>query len=144
MGKAPAFKYPNCVIHFDATYFLMATGHLTVGEIGNFIRNLIKECQRGNFTYALSFPFVTKVEKGYSKRKYIPVQIRRKILSFGKCQNCGRVDNLTLDHIIPISQGGTDNHKNLQCLCWRCNRKKGPEKNGKGPRISVLCEGLVK
>lgn len=144
MGKAPAFQYPNCVIHLDATYFLMATGGLDVGELGNFVRNLIKECQRGNFYYALSFPFITKVEKGYSKRKYIPIQIKRKILSFGKCQNCGRVDNLTVDHIIPLSQSGTDDPKNLQCLCWRCNRQKGPEKNGEKPSFSVLCQGLVK
>ena len=130
MGKPPTFQYPNCVIHFDATYFLMATGHLTVEEIGNFIRNLFKQCRRGNFTHTLSFPFVIRIKKGYSKRKYIPVQIKREILSFGKCQNCGRIDNLTIDHITPISKGGTDDLVNLQCLCRHCNRRKGPEKNG--------------
>ena len=128
MGQAPVF--PNCVIHFNSNYFLMATGHLSIDEIGNFIRNLVRECQSGNFKYALSFPFVERIEKGYLKRKYIPIQIKRKILSFGKCQNCGRVDNLTIDHIIPISKRGTDNPENLQCLCRRCNRRKGPEKNG--------------
>ena len=39
-------------------------------HLGNFVRNLFKECQRGNFDYALSFPFIKRVEKGYSKRKW--------------------------------------------------------------------------
>lgn len=33
---------------------------------------------------------------------------------------------LEADHIQPVAQGGSgDNVDNLQCLCWRCNRKKG-------------------
>ena len=32
---------------------------------------------------------------------------------------------LEVDHIIPISKGGTTTASNLQTLCWRCNREKG-------------------
>ena len=33
---------------------------------------------------------------------------------------------LEADHIQSVAQGGTgDDVDNLQCLCWRCNRKKG-------------------
>lgn len=32
---------------------------------------------------------------------------------------------LEIDHIIPISKGGMSVEKNLQCLCWKCNRSKG-------------------
>jgi len=32
---------------------------------------------------------------------------------------------LTVDHIIPKSKGGTDDLDNKQCLCFRCNNKKG-------------------
>ncbi|HEX5842416.1 MAG TPA: HNH endonuclease signature motif containing protein, partial [Pseudomonas sp.] len=47
------------------------------------------------------------------------------------CQQCGvsvaEEPNLLIeiDHVIPISKGGTTNEDNLQALCWRCNRKKG-------------------
>lgn len=47
------------------------------------------------------------------------------------CQQCGisvrDEPNLLIeiDHIIPISKGGTTVEDNLQALCWRCNRTKG-------------------
>ncbi len=42
-----------------------------------------------------------------------------------KCVNCGITENLTIDHIKPVSKGGTDNFKNLQILCGSCNSSKG-------------------
>ena len=44
---------------------------------------------------------------------------------------CGLGDYLLLetDHIQSVAQGGTGRDiDNLQCLCWRCNRKKGGRK----------------
>lgn len=47
------------------------------------------------------------------------------------CQKCGanihEEKNLLLeiDHIMPLSKGGTSIESNLQTLCWRCNRTKG-------------------
>lgn len=32
---------------------------------------------------------------------------------------------LEIDHIVPLSKGGITSEKNLQTLCWRCNRSKG-------------------
>lgn len=32
---------------------------------------------------------------------------------------------LEVDHIVPVSKGGTSEPENLQTLCWRCNRTKG-------------------
>ena len=42
------------------------------------------------------------------------------------CDGLGDYLLLEADHIRSVSQGGTGRDiDNLQCLCWRCNRKKG-------------------
>lgn len=46
----------------------------------------------------------------------------------GFCNGCKdhfKIRNLTVDHIMPQSQGGTDHPKNLQLLCQTCNSTKG-------------------
>ena len=39
--------------------------------------------------------------------------------------DCGETQNLTIDHIIPLSRGGTDELANLRFLCRRHNSEKG-------------------
>lgn len=41
------------------------------------------------------------------------------------CVYCGREDNLTLDHIIPRSQGGSNDARNVAVACGSCNSSKG-------------------
>ena len=43
----------------------------------------------------------------------------------GKCLCCSTTDDLTVDHIIPISKGGDSSYYNLQTLCNSCNSIKG-------------------
>ncbi len=46
----------------------------------------------------------------------------------GDCNGCNvhfKPQNLTVDHIIPKSKGGTDHLVNLQLLCGHCNSVKG-------------------
>lgn len=38
---------------------------------------------------------------------------------------CGEAADLTIDHIIPLSRGGTDDLANLRFLCAPCNSRKG-------------------
>lgn len=42
-----------------------------------------------------------------------------------QCIECGTVEDLTIDHITPLSKGGTDNLENLRLLCRPHNSKKG-------------------
>ncbi|MCX8111634.1 MAG: HNH endonuclease [Bacteroidia bacterium] len=42
-----------------------------------------------------------------------------------RCAYCGTSHNLTIDHVIPRSQGGDDSWENLVTACESCNRRKG-------------------
>jgi 5-methylcytosine-specific restriction endonuclease McrA len=34
-----------------------------------------------------------------------------------KCAICGSIDDLTIDHLVPLSKGGSDDLPNLRILC---------------------------
>ena len=59
------------------------------------------------------------------KRKifYISKKELKKIYS-SNCVICNSKDNIQVDHIIPLSRGGTHSIGNLQPLCRSCNCKK--------------------
>ena len=52
---------------------------------------------------------------------------RKRILDRFKnrCANCKSVENLQIDHIIPVCRGGREDEDNMQVLCRKCNLKKG-------------------
>ncbi len=56
----------------------------------------------------------------------IGVQIRIQIYERdGGCLVCGCTDDLTIDHILPLSKGGGNSGDNYQTLCKKCNSEKG-------------------
>ena len=62
-------------------------------------------------------------------RIYLPSAVRKYVFERDKnqCQSCGKQygeTSLTIDHIIPLSRGGSNDISNLQTLCFSCNRKK--------------------
>ena len=42
-----------------------------------------------------------------------------------ECVYCGSKKDLTLDHVIPKSKGGSNEWTNLVTSCFKCNLKKG-------------------
>ena len=60
------------------------------------------------------------------KRRSVPWGRRRDIyIRDGyQCLRCGSKDQLTIDHIVPVVKGGTNDFDNLQTLCRSCNCQK--------------------
>jgi len=40
-----------------------------------------------------------------------------------RCSNCETTKDLTINHKKPLSQGGTNDPKNLEILCEKCHRQ---------------------
>lgn len=58
-------------------------------------------------------------------KKIEPLGFKKK-----RCRYCRDTENLTIDHKIPKIKGGSNNIKNLQCLCRRCNTIKSSLSHG--------------
>lgn len=60
-----------------------------------------------------------------------------------RCLQCGRRENLTLDHIVPWSAGGSDDVDNLRTLCWTCNEYRSnfhqPDENWRPLPVTFHC-----
>lgn len=108
----------------------------------NYYKDLKKLRSRNHFVFDLSTNSLTfvidllgeyfKSKRHQRDRKSIRLQfnlIRNKVFKIlhkkhKSCMHCGRSDKLSIDHIIPIYHGGTNNLSNLQILCSSCNSKK--------------------
>lgn len=54
------------------------------------------------------------------------------------CPGLGDYLLLETDHIRSVKRGGSGNDiDNLQCLCWRCNRKKGGNKTNRDVKEEI-------
>lgn len=87
-------------------------------------------------TYSFPLPSVIRLSR-YIKIPLKKIELSRKNIlrrDNHQCQYCGTYStNLTVDHIIPKSRGGTDSWDNLVAACIACNNKKGnqtPEEAG--------------
>lgn len=63
------------------------------------------------------------------ERKVFSMEMRNNVYekTKGKCALCGKIvrfDLFTIDHIIPLAKGGTNDIENLQCTCKHCNAMK--------------------
>ena len=75
-------------------------------------------------------PIDYQKKENKNKRDNISPSVRHRILKRDRhtCQGCGaRAPDVELevDHVIPVSKGGTDDDSNLKTLCKECNIGKG-------------------
>ncbi len=77
---------------------------------------------------------------GYDKLPKQTVKFNRRNIfarDNNQCQYCGKrfaTTELSLDHIVPRSQGGQSTWDNIVCACLRCNVRKG----GRTPREASM------
>ncbi len=75
--------------------------------------------------------------------KRIPTRLREELIkqSGGRCALCGRDSQfLAIDHIMPLSLGGSDSLDNLQVLCASCNVRKADKPPSEFPRLQQEVE----
>jgi 5-methylcytosine-specific restriction endonuclease McrA len=81
----------------------------------------------------------------YDKLPKATVKFNRKNIfarDKSRCQYCGKkvpTSELSLDHVIPRTQGGTSSWENIVCACTNCNKHKGgrrPEEAG----MKLICK----
>lgn len=71
-------------------------------------------------------PITKTPRRCFTSKERSEIYIRDK----GRCGICGEfipLNEFTIDHIIPISKGGTYDYDNLQCCCFKCNQLKSNE-----------------
>lgn len=81
------------------------------------------------WVYKLNHPeilYSQLTKRNPKRREYLPLQVRYNILVRDKfkCKICGISSDkamLHIDHIIPVSKGGTNDFNNLRTLCAFCN-----------------------
>ncbi|MBC7783227.1 MAG: HNH endonuclease [Burkholderiales bacterium] len=80
--------------------------------------------------FAMAVPKIIRL-LGYDKLPRQDVKFNRRNIfarDSNRCQYCGKkfsTIDLSLDHVIPRSQGGKSTWDNIVCCCIKCNVKKG-------------------
>jgi len=94
--------------------------------------------------YQLQAPRVIRLPRCESRPRHSMRFNRRNIFArdANRCQYCGQhfsTGELSLDHVIPKSQGGPTVWENIVCACVRCNVRKGG-RTPKEARMHLVCQ----
>ena len=109
--------------HWDEVITPFATEEMAPNRnIIEAARHIAEEKQR-RIDKAAKKPIVKRRRRAYNaKRDQLMLALIER--DGYQCATCGTSDNITIDHITPLSRGGSDDLDNLQLLCQSCNSKK--------------------
>lgn len=118
-SKIVSYKFSNGLI---SNYIFFSSNGSLLNEIT--LNALIKKVEE-EIKEIISYKTIRK----NNKRNPIDSRLRHEVFKRDgyKCKECGATKEektLHCDHIIPVSQGGTDEMDNLQTLCSDCNLAK--------------------
>ena len=58
------------------------------------------------------------------------------------CQACGRVtEDGEVDHVVPLSKGGSDGDDNCRWTCIPCHAEKSARESGGKPKVAIGIDG---
>jgi 5-methylcytosine-specific restriction endonuclease McrA len=126
----------NSVVVFSTNYLPMARINIR-RAIGLLICGRAEplDLQDSKLVWVLHSPSVTievphhiRLKSTTTERLWkLPSVSRRELLRRDghRCQYCGSAKQLTIDHVIPRSKGGTHTWDNVTIACETCNHKKG-------------------
>jgi len=104
-------------------------GIVLQSESGSIIKIFFEDIELESI-FPLEFAKKENKNKDKESRDPISPKLRWEVLKRDKyvCQYCGACGpnvELEVDHVIPVSRGGTDDIDNLKTACFKCNRGKG-------------------
>jgi 5-methylcytosine-specific restriction protein A len=90
-------------------------------------RGKCRDCQR-EYERKRTRSRGTRKQRGYTEQWLQLVKVA--IAHHPYCSACGSTTDLTGDHRIPLSKGGTSTLENIEVLCRSCNSAKGAREKG--------------
>ena len=117
---------------------LAESGHIIRYEVGNRKYIQVVNFLKHQMPHYKEVPSIIPAPDGHTDSRVIasPLTQAQRDAIFERdgevCAECGATDDLTIDHIMPKSLGGTNDEDNLRVLCRRCNSAKNNRVSAQG------------
>lgn len=126
--SVPSLRQLEAFLERKKYPFRVKTYGTFFGGVGRLAKRIV-QVQNGELSEA---DLLRRVKRARPRRSPMSVKLRTEILKRDgeQCVKCGASPKknsavtLEVDHIIPVTEGGTNDPKNLQTLCWSCNQGK--------------------
>ena len=126
--SVPSLRQLEAFLESKKYPFRVKTYGAFFGGVGRLAKRIV-QVQNGELSEA---DLLRRVKRARPRRSPMSVKLRTEILKRDgeQCVKCGASPKknsavtLEVDHIIPVTEGGTNDPKNLQTLCWSCNQGK--------------------